>query len=258
MKPAPWTAEYRARHRRFVERALDDRRLLERFRQGGRLPRRYGIGLDERAIEYPWLLAREPAGHVLDAGSTLNHRHVLERFLPRCDDLQIVTLAPEPESFPELGVVYAYGDVRDLPYPDGSFDTVVAASTLEHVGMDTTAYGVPGGRSADPAEEVDRALAELTRVLAPGGKLLVTVPYGLAEDHGWFRQFARADLERIVGRAEWRTKAATVYRYSRDGWQLSDLDEAAGATYWDHHADPVVPADRAAAARAVACLVLET
>jgi hypothetical protein len=151
VNPPPWTAEYRARHRKFVERALEDSRLLERFRHGERLRRRYGIGFDERVIEYPWLLAREPAGHVLDAGSTLNHEHVLERFLPRCGDLHIVTLAPEPESFPELGVVYSYADVRDLPYPDCSFDTVVAASTLEHVGMDTTAYGAPEGRSASAA-----------------------------------------------------------------------------------------------------------
>jgi SAM-dependent methyltransferase len=257
VKLTPWTAEYRARHRTFVERVLDDPGLVERFRQMERLPRRYGIGFDERVIEYPWLLAREPAGHVLDAGSTLNHKHVLERFLPHCDDLHIVTLAPEPESFPALGVVYSYADVRDLPYPDASFDTVVAASTLEHVGMDTTAYGVAGGRSSDPAEEVDRALSELARVLAPGGRLLVTVPYGRAEDHGWFRQFGRDDVERVVAHGKWRATTAAVYRYSRQGWQLSGLDEAADETYWDHHRDPVVPDDRAAAARAVACLLLE-
>lgn len=253
----PWTAEYGARHRAFVERTLDDAQLLERFRRGERLPRRYGIGFDERVVEYPWLLAAAPGGQVLDAGSTLNHEHVLERFLPTCVGLHVVTLAPEAESFPELGVVYAYADVRELPYPDVSFDTVVAASTLEHVGMDTTVYGAPGRRSSEPAEEADQALSELARVLVPGGKLLVTVPYGRAEDHGWFRQFGREDVERVIAHEKWRASTATVYRYSREGWQLSGLDEAADETYWDHHVDPVVPRDRAAAARAVACLVLE-
>jgi hypothetical protein len=52
--------------------------------------------------------------------------------------------------------------------------------------------------------------------------------------------------------------ATTVYRYSLEGWQLSDLDEAADERYWDHHRDPVVPHDRAAAARAVLCLLFET
>jgi SAM-dependent methyltransferase len=253
----PWTPKYEARHRAFIERVLDDTQLLDRFRHRERLPHRYGIGFDERVIEYPWLLASAPVGHVLDAGSTLNHEHVLERFLPRCVDLHVVNLAPEAESFPELGVVYSYADVRDLPYPDGTFDTVVAASTLEHVGMDTTVYGAPEGRSSEPAEEVELALSELARVLVPGGKLLVTVPYGRAEDHHWFRQFGREDVEGVVARENWRASTATVYRYSRQGWQLSDLDQAADETYWDHHADPVVPDDGAAAARAVACLVLE-
>jgi SAM-dependent methyltransferase len=254
----PWTTEYRGRHRKFIERVLDDPQLIERFREAKHLPRRYGIGFDERVIEYPWLLAWAPGGHVLDAGSTLNHEHVLERFLPRCGGLHVVNLVPEPESFPELGVVYSYADVRDLPYPDHSFDTVVAASTLEHVGMDTKLYGAPGGRSSNPADEVDRALSELIRVLAPGGRLLVTAPYGRAEDHRWFRQFGRDDVHRLIANENWRESTAAVYRYSRQGWQLSDLDEAADETYWDHHDDPIVPDDRAAAARAVVCLLLET
>jgi SAM-dependent methyltransferase len=252
----PWTAHYLARHRRFVERVLDDPTLIGRFRRDERLPSGYGIGFDERVIEYPWLLAHEPAGRVLDAGSTLNHEHVLRRFLPQCDDLHLVTLAPEPESFPDLGVVYCYADLRDLPYPDRSFDTVVAASTLEHIGMDTTSYGVPGDRSPEPNRELEQALSELRRVLTSGGRLLVTVPYGRAEDHGWFRQFGREDVGFLTAVAGWRTRVATVYRYSRTGWQLSDLEEAADERYWDHHEDPIVPEDRAAAARAVVCLLL--
>jgi SAM-dependent methyltransferase len=236
-----------------VNHVLDDARLIGRFEDGACLPRWYGIGFDERVIEYPWLLARRAQGRVLDAGSTLNHEHVLKRFLPRLDELHVVTLAPEAESFPELGVVYCYADLRDLPYPDRSFDTVVASSTLEHVGMDTTYYGAPGGRSTAPEREVDQALSELARVLTPGGLLLVTLPYGRAEDHGWFRQFGREEVRRILGR-EWLRTGVTVYRYSRDGWQLSDLDEAADERYWDHHRDRAVPEDRAAAARAVVCL----
>jgi SAM-dependent methyltransferase len=58
-------------------------------------------------------------------------------------------------------------DIGALPYPDGHFDTVLASEILEHV----------------PAD--DRAIAELVRVLAPGGMLAVTVPRWLPERICW-------------------------------------------------------------------------
>jgi SAM-dependent methyltransferase len=58
-------------------------------------------------------------------------------------------------------------DICELPYPDDYFDTVLASEILEHV----------------PAD--DRAIAELVRVLAPGGMLAVTVPRWLPERICW-------------------------------------------------------------------------
>ena len=110
-----------------------------------------------------------------------------------------MTLVYEGIAFPERGVSYAFSDLRTLPYRDNFFDTVVSISTLEHVGMDNTGYGSTQPRAADPAGEVDQAARELTRVLAPGGMLLVSVPYGHPQDHGWLRQFSRADVERLIG-----------------------------------------------------------
>ncbi|MEV0079936.1 class I SAM-dependent methyltransferase [Nocardia neocaledoniensis] len=59
------------------------------------------------------------------------------------------------------------GDALDLPYGDGAFDVVIASEILEHV----------------PAD--DQAIAELTRVLKPGGALAVTVPRWLPERICW-------------------------------------------------------------------------
>jgi SAM-dependent methyltransferase len=59
------------------------------------------------------------------------------------------------------------GDALDLPYPDGEFDRVVAAEVLEHIPDDET------------------AIAELARVLRPGGTLAVTVPRWLPEKVCW-------------------------------------------------------------------------
>jgi SAM-dependent methyltransferase len=53
------------------------------------------------------------------------------------------------------------GDLRALPVPDASVDRVIAAEVLEHIADDTA------------------AIAEIARVLRPGGRVAVTVPrYG--------------------------------------------------------------------------------
>ena len=249
-----WTDDYTQRQAEFVSYVLDSGDLLGRFARGRRLPRGYGVGLDERVVEYPWALAQGPAGRALDAGSTLNHPHVLDRFQPRVAELHIVTLAPEPASFPERGISYVYEDLRALSYGDDRFDTVLSISTLEHVGMETALYGVESARAADPNGELHSAVSELVRVVAPGGMLLVTVPYGAPEDHGWFRQLDASGVRDLVSSVRGVAGSVAVYQYSANGWQISDLERAAGSRYHDHRREPGPASDYAAAARAVACI----
>jgi len=59
------------------------------------------------------------------------------------------------------------GDALDLPYDNSTFDCVIASEILEHVPED------------------DRAIAELVRVLKPGGSLAITVPRWLPEKVCW-------------------------------------------------------------------------
>ena len=59
------------------------------------------------------------------------------------------------------------GDALSLPFADGEFDRVVAAEVLEHIGDDTV------------------AMAELARVLRPGGTIAVSVPRWLPERVCW-------------------------------------------------------------------------
>jgi hypothetical protein len=47
--------DYRERHGKLLSWALDDGELDELLRSGKPLPQRYGVGVDERVIEYPWL-----------------------------------------------------------------------------------------------------------------------------------------------------------------------------------------------------------
>ncbi|HEU5213396.1 MAG TPA: glycosyltransferase [Gaiellaceae bacterium] len=250
----PWTHDYEALHRRLVSEALDDARFVAQIAAGDPLPPGYGVGFDERVVEFPWLLAQQPSGRLLDAGSALNHAHVLDRVRPRVTTLDIVTLVPEELAFTDKDVSYVYADLRNLPYRDGHFTTVVSVSTLEHVGMDNTIYGVEAPRAANPTEEMRLALAELVRVTAPGGVVLVTVPFGRREDHGWLRQFDRDDVDELVSGVPARRTSCSIYRYSREGWQVSDFAGAADCEYRDYLRDPRPVDDLAAAARAVVCI----
>ena len=94
--------------------------------------------------------------------------------------------------------------------------------------MENARYGVTDPRSDDPVAEMSRAIAELARVSA--GPMLLSVPYGRREDHGWFRQLDGADVETLLDAAG-RRASVTVFRYSADGWEVSDLKIAADAAY---------------------------
>ena len=69
------------------------------------------------------------------------------------------------------------GDALNLPFPDGDFDRVVAAEVLEHIPDD------------------DAAIAELVRVLRPGGTIAVTVPRWLPEKVCWALSDAYHEVE---------------------------------------------------------------
>jgi SAM-dependent methyltransferase len=236
---------YAKRHAKLVEQALASEQLDRLIATGERLPEGYGVGFDERLVEFPWLYSRRPYGRLLDAGSTLNHEQVLDRFQPEAESLCIATLQPEQEAHTRRRISYVYADLRGLPFRDGWFDTVICASTLEHVGMDNRGYGDDAAAASDPAAEQAAALAELLRVTAPGGRLLITVPYGRAEDHGWFRQYDDAAVRELL---EGRDSAFTIYAYDAEGWQLASPEDARDASYRDN----------APAARAVACIELRS
>jgi SAM-dependent methyltransferase len=184
---------------------------------------------------------------MLDAGSALNHREYLPALTARVDALHVVTLTYEGVAFPEGDISYVFSDLRSLPYRDGYFDTIASISTLEHVGMDNTGYGSSLPTAVDPNRELELAVRELVRVLAPGGRLFVTVPYGEPEHHGWFRQFGADDVDRLVETAAPAAADVRVYEHGAAGWQLSSPDAATLARY-----RPDVGAN------AVACLCLRT
>jgi len=265
-----WTPEYFPQRQAILERAVADAGIMERFASSGPLPHGYGSGMDERCVEYPWVLAQLKPGaeRLLDAGSALNHPWLLDLPVFSGKDFHILTLAPEPYCAAEKGFSYLYADLRDIPTRDGFYDRIISVSTLEHVGFDTSPYtgaAVP----AEPSWHAYRAaLAELRRVLRPGGELLVTLPYGRRENLLIAQQFNEAALAGFVDAFGPAAVEMEFFRYSHEGWHRATQAQCAGSAYvrWaidffldsrNYDISRTVPEqDGAAAARSVACLRL--
>jgi glycosyltransferase involved in cell wall biosynthesis/SAM-dependent methyltransferase len=252
----PWTEAYNEAHRAYVARELDDAELLAIFREGAALPAGIGHGFDERVVEFPWVAAQRLSGRVLDAGSTLNHLHVLKRLRPRTDELHIATLAPEERSFPQLGISYLYSDLRELPLADDVYDRVLSISTLEHVGTDTSYYGGETAVADDPQQELLAAVAELRRVLRPGGDCYITVPVGHGERYDWVRSLTLDEVDAIVEAFAPATSSLDFFRYADGAWRRAEREDVATARYRDHFSSDGIGPDGVVAAEAVACLHL--
>ncbi len=106
------------------------------------------------------------------------------------------------------------GDALSLPFADGEFDRVVAAEVLEHIPDDTT------------------AIAELARVLRPGGTIAVTVPRWLPERVCWALSDAYHEVE--GGHVRIYTGDQLVGRLEDAGLVFEGRDHVHGlhAPYW--------------------------
>ena len=252
----PWSEAYTDAHRTFVGAALDDPVFISRFRGAQVDARGYGRGFDERVVEYPWLAAQRLGGLVLDAGSVLNHLHVITRLRVRMDDLHILTLEPEPESFAQMHVSYLFADLRKLPIADATYDRVLSISTLEHVGMNNEYYGSADVKADEPQREMLKAVTELRRVLKPGGDLYITVPVGEPDRFEWVRALAPNEVDDIIESFAPSSMSLQFFRHGAEGWAPTDRDGVEGARYRDHFSSGPVGEGRVVAAEAVACLHL--
>ncbi len=170
-KPKAWlgfVADYRVFRR--MSRAASPRFPLRwKDRRPCLFDRTPATGVDGHTVYHTAWAARILAGakpevHV-DIASSLYFCSIVSAFIPmRHYDYRPVELCLD-------GLTTGSADLLALPFGNGELRSLSCMQALEHVGL---------GRHGEPIDpEGDlRAAAELKRVLAPGGSLLVAVPVG--------------------------------------------------------------------------------
>jgi len=178
---------------------------------------RIAIPLDpSRYLELPWAertLAAEPGERVLDLASPKLLAVALAR--AGVDVVSVDAVSLEIERWHRLApdVRFELADGRALPYGDGSFRRAYSLSVVEHI----------------PEDGDEQALRELARVVEPGGRILLTVPYadeywedwrdrpvygsdGEAVRYFFERWYDAARLARLVGAAPVRQVSREIVR----------------------------------------------
>lgn len=110
------------------------------------------------------------------------------------------------------------GSICERIFEQRFFDAVSAVSTIEHIG--TGWYG------GSPSESDTAAVAEILRILKPGGRFIFTAPYGRLAATKVFRVYDRDSLSKLT--KDFKIIDERYFVAGADGksWRHSDEKEA--------------------------------
>jgi len=139
----------------------------------------------DRWVEWSFVMARlaEGDGRTLDFGADIGFLSLAAA--QRGHDVVALDRLPSALDFAHPRVRHVQADILDRPLAGERFDQIVNCSSVEHVGL--------GGRyGSGSATDGDlEAMAVLRERLAPGGRMLLTVPVG--------RDGVHAPVHRVYG-----------------------------------------------------------
>lgn len=143
----------------------------------------FSVAVREKALEIAGVQAGEKAADI-GAGSGFISEALLRRGIAVVAvDQSEEMLAEMKHKFPDAAVEYRAGEAERLPLTDGEVDYAFANMYLHHV------------------ESPGKAIAEMVRILKPGGRLVITdldehnYEFLRSEQHDRWMGFKRADVQ---------------------------------------------------------------
>lgn len=218
----------------YVREFLSFRELSQRQRQempvrwSDRYPclddRTETTGFDRHYVYHTAWAARivaqlRPELHI-DVSSSLYFASLVAAFVP------VRFLDYRPANLHLRGLTSEAGDLLALPFADASVPSISCMHVVEHVGLGR--YGDP----LDPEGDL-KAMAELQRVVAPGGSLLFVTPVGKpCIRYNAHRIYSARFIVERFGRLKLKQFALIPDREADGGLVLdADLDMADRQTY---------------------------
>ena len=171
----------------------------------------------DRVVEEPWVVSKAlPGERVLDVGSATS-RYLTE--LPSDCKVYAIDLRPSPG---HRGIAIVRGNVMKAPFRPACFDAVTCISTVEHMGC--YVYGQFLDRFGDEV-----AMRYMRSLLRPGGRLLLTVPFGNGAVYSWLRVYNRTTFGRLIG--GYRPISLEYYRRDGEQYMPCERDDLANAGF---------------------------
>ena len=231
-----------------------------------------------RCVEIPWVVLQflklRNKEKILDLGTSFFDRKYFKIFFETVilssRDFYAIDFIPfNPERFSsyvnvdllEKKIKFKRADIRHIPYPTNFFDLIFCISTIEHVGFDKINLSETKS-SFDRSDELPttfpsieswnedfKAIKEIIRILKPGGKLLLTVPFGKEkiiakkDSQGLYAlelQYDEKHLNKITKLPSIKVMKMQIFVYDNDRG-------------WNDEIPPIIPSPKSA----VACLEIE-
>ena len=124
-----------------------------------------GLGAGDRVLDVGAGFGRHVYECARQGAQVVALDYAADEVVETRDTLAAMVEADEITADKLVGVLR--GDARRLPFSDGTFDVVITSEVLEHIQDDVS------------------AIAEMVRVLKPGGRFAATVPSWLPETINW-------------------------------------------------------------------------